>query len=103
MYVEFVIFIIFSRNKRNGAVLVRSSQPEMGFFGWRNEDDENLLNAIPQACALNSGSAKTGNGAEGRKLFQPYSSCEEEAFLKHYSIFVHNKLKKDYGKFHILK
>lgn len=43
------------RNCRNGAVLVRSSQPEMGFFGWRNTDDENLLSAIPQACALNPG------------------------------------------------
>jgi len=37
-------------------VLVRSSQPEMGFFGWRNKDDESLLSAIPEACALNPGS-----------------------------------------------
>ncbi|XP_045171881.1 myotubularin-related protein 4-like isoform X2 [Mercenaria mercenaria] len=44
------------RNCRNGAVLVRSSQPEMGFFGWRNTDDENLLNAIPVACSENPGS-----------------------------------------------
>lgn len=47
------------RNSRNGAVLVRSSQPEMGFFGWRNTDDENLLNAIPVACSLNPGFKNT--------------------------------------------
>jgi len=28
----------------------------MGFFGWRNKDDESLLSAIPEACALNPGS-----------------------------------------------
>jgi len=45
------------RNYRNGAVLVRSSQPEIGVFGWRNQDDENLLSAIPLACAQNPGSS----------------------------------------------
>ncbi|KAL4223513.1 Myotubularin-related protein 4 [Mactra antiquata] len=47
------------RNSRNGAVLVRSSQPEMGLFGWRNTDDENLLNTIPVACSLNPGFKNT--------------------------------------------
>jgi len=44
-----------TRNGRNGAVLVRAGQPEMGIFGWRNSEDEALLNAIPAACALNPG------------------------------------------------
>lgn len=61
------------RNVRNGAVLVRSGQPEMGIFGWRNTDDENLLNAIPLACSRNPGnrnrarrspSKEDGSGSE---------------------------------------
>ncbi|ESO84616.1 hypothetical protein LOTGIDRAFT_81473, partial [Lottia gigantea] len=43
------------RYVRNGAVIVRCSQPELGWLGWRNSDDEMLLAAIPQACALNPG------------------------------------------------
>ncbi|XP_071094279.1 phosphatidylinositol-3,5-bisphosphate 3-phosphatase MTMR3-like isoform X1 [Haliotis cracherodii] len=43
------------RDQRNGAVLVRCSQPELGWLGWRNTEDEVLLGAIPKACALNPG------------------------------------------------
>lgn len=51
-------------------MLVRCSQPEMGFFGWRNADDENLLNAIPLACSQNPGyrnkprSREDGSGSD---------------------------------------
>ena len=37
-------------------MLVRSSQPEVGWLGWRNQEDEALLQAIPQACIKNPGS-----------------------------------------------
>lgn len=43
------------RDQRNGAVLVRCSQPEVGWLGWRNPEDEALLRAIPLACANNPG------------------------------------------------
>ncbi|XP_069134648.1 LOW QUALITY PROTEIN: phosphatidylinositol-3,5-bisphosphate 3-phosphatase MTMR3-like, partial [Argopecten irradians] len=43
------------RDQRNGAVLVRCSQPESGGWGWRNPEDEALLRAIPLACANNPG------------------------------------------------
>ena len=44
-----------SRNQRNGAVLVRCSQPEIGFFNWRNTEDENLMKAFSGACEQNPG------------------------------------------------
>ena len=42
------------RNKRNGAVLARSSQPEVGVFGWRCNEDEKLLSSIARSALLNS-------------------------------------------------
>ena len=41
----------------NGAVIARCSQPEVGWFGWRSQEDENLLHAIGRACAVDSVSA----------------------------------------------
>lgn len=38
------------RSKINGCVIARCSQPEVGWFGWRCEKDEQLLNAIAQAA-----------------------------------------------------
>lgn len=36
----------------NGAVIARCSQPEVGWLGWRSQEDESLLHAIGTACAL---------------------------------------------------
>jgi len=36
-------------------VLARSSQPEVGWLGWRNTQDESLLQAIAESCALHRG------------------------------------------------
>lgn len=41
----------------NGAVIARCSQPEVGWLGWRSQEDENLLHALGTACAMDSASA----------------------------------------------
>lgn len=43
------------RDQRNGTVLVRCSQPELGFFGWRSTEDETMLESVPVACSQNPG------------------------------------------------
>ena len=42
------------RHQTNGCVMVRSSQPLVGVLGWRSPDDERLLLAYSQSCALTS-------------------------------------------------
>lgn len=39
-----------SRDRKSGAVICRSSQPEVGWLGWRSQHDENLIAAIAAAC-----------------------------------------------------
>ncbi|VDI78779.1 myotubularin-related protein 3/4 [Mytilus galloprovincialis] len=43
------------RDQRNGAVLVRCSQPELGWLGWRSTEDEKMLESVPLACSQNPG------------------------------------------------
>lgn len=43
------------RHEQSGAVIARSSQPEVGWLGWRNSKDEQLLQAISDACAFDRG------------------------------------------------
>lgn len=43
------------RHKPTGAVIVRCSQPEVGWLGWRNPKDEQLVKAIAEACAFDGG------------------------------------------------
>ncbi|XP_031830267.1 phosphatidylinositol-3,5-bisphosphate 3-phosphatase MTMR4 isoform X2 [Nomia melanderi] len=43
------------RHVNNGAVIARSSQPELGWFGWREPCDENLLKALSDACSYDKG------------------------------------------------
>ncbi|KAJ8917303.1 hypothetical protein NQ315_002321 [Exocentrus adspersus] len=38
------------RHTRNGAVIARCSQPEVGWLGWRSDEDEELIKAISAAC-----------------------------------------------------
>lgn len=54
------------RNCQNGAVLVRCGQPEIGWLGWRNTDDEKFLEAIPLACAMNPGTRKQDSDDDDR-------------------------------------
>lgn len=43
------------RHTGNGAVIARSSQPEVGWFGWRSGEDEDLIKAISDACNFDRG------------------------------------------------
>lgn len=43
------------RHKSSGAVIARCSQPEVGWLGWRNANDEQLLKALADACAFDKG------------------------------------------------
>ena len=49
--VEFMNLLI--RDQRNGAVIVRCSQPEVGWFSWRCTEDESILQSIISACGMN--------------------------------------------------
>ncbi|XP_014219004.1 myotubularin-related protein 3 [Copidosoma floridanum] len=43
------------RHTGNGAVIARSSQPEVGWLGWRSSEDEDLLKALADACSYDRG------------------------------------------------
>ncbi|XP_055633203.1 uncharacterized protein LOC129773587 isoform X9 [Toxorhynchites rutilus septentrionalis] len=47
------------RHEQTGAVIARSSQPEVGWLGWRNSKDEQLLKALSDACAFDRGTQGT--------------------------------------------
>ncbi|KRF77763.1 phosphatidylinositol-3,5-bisphosphate 3-phosphatase MTMR3 isoform X2 [Drosophila virilis] len=58
------------RHQKSGAILARCSQPEVGWLGWRNYKDEQLLKALADACAFDRGEharrqAKDTNGEAG--------------------------------------
>lgn len=42
--------VVVWRSKTNGCVIVRSSQPVVGWLGWRSNQDERLLQGILQIC-----------------------------------------------------
>ncbi|KAH7960643.1 hypothetical protein HPB49_022002 [Dermacentor silvarum] len=46
-----------------GTVIARSAQPEVGWLGWRSPQDENLIQAIADACSIDPGPA-IGNGLD---------------------------------------
>lgn len=46
---------VFLRHVNNGAVIARSSQPEVGWLGWRSSEDEDLLKALADACSYDKG------------------------------------------------
>lgn len=39
------------RHRKNGCVITRSSQPEVGWLGWRNNQDEHLIQSIVASCS----------------------------------------------------
>ncbi|XP_046694910.1 myotubularin-related protein 3 isoform X5 [Silurus meridionalis] len=40
------------RHHSTGAVIGRCGQPEVSWWGWRNTDDENLVQSIAKACGM---------------------------------------------------
>lgn len=50
------------RYAKNGCIIARSSQPEVGWLGWRNNHDENLLQSLVKSCF------DTVEVPEGKKL-----------------------------------
>nr|XP_057925856.1 myotubularin-related protein 3 isoform X1 [Doryrhamphus excisus] len=46
------------RHLSTGAVIARCGQPEVSWWGWRNADDEHLVQSIAKACAVDSTSHK---------------------------------------------
>lgn len=60
-FVPSVLFILtvnfefpVSRHQSNGAVISRCGQPEVSWWGWRNADDEHLVQSVAKACASDS-------------------------------------------------
>ncbi|XP_068166252.1 myotubularin-related protein 3 isoform X2 [Antennarius striatus] len=59
------------RHQTTGAVIARCGQPEVSWWGWRNADDEHLVQSIAKACAVDSSSYKhltNGGYANGSDL-----------------------------------
>ncbi|XP_010738506.2 phosphatidylinositol-3,5-bisphosphate 3-phosphatase MTMR3 isoform X1 [Larimichthys crocea] len=46
------------RHQTTGAVIARCGQPEVSWWGWRNADDEHLVQSIAKACAVDGTSRK---------------------------------------------
>ncbi|XP_077943418.1 phosphatidylinositol-3,5-bisphosphate 3-phosphatase MTMR3 isoform X3 [Gasterosteus aculeatus] len=46
------------RHQTTGAVIARCGQPEVSWWGWRNADDEHLVQSIAKACATDSSARK---------------------------------------------
>ncbi|XP_066545902.1 phosphatidylinositol-3,5-bisphosphate 3-phosphatase MTMR3 isoform X2 [Amia ocellicauda] len=46
------------RHQSTGAVIARCGQPEVSWWGWRNADDEHLVQSIAKACAVDCSSRK---------------------------------------------
>uniref|UniRef100_A0A182K188 phosphatidylinositol-3,5-bisphosphate 3-phosphatase n=1 Tax=Anopheles christyi TaxID=43041 RepID=A0A182K188_9DIPT len=62
------------RHQRTGAVIARCSQPEVGWLGWRNSKDEQLLKALSDACSFDRGTQDRTNDGTRRTRTQTDSS-----------------------------
>ncbi|XP_067262124.1 myotubularin-related protein 3 isoform X1 [Chanodichthys erythropterus] len=52
------------RHQSSGAVIGRCGQPEVSWWGWRNAEDEHLVQAIAKACVTDpASSAAQANGS----------------------------------------
>ncbi|XP_062310958.1 myotubularin-related protein 3 isoform X3 [Osmerus eperlanus] len=48
------------RHQSTGAVIARCGQPEVSWWGWRNADDEHLVQSIAKACAVTPATVEGG-------------------------------------------
>uniref|UniRef100_A0A8C5RQF8 phosphatidylinositol-3,5-bisphosphate 3-phosphatase n=1 Tax=Laticauda laticaudata TaxID=8630 RepID=A0A8C5RQF8_LATLA len=62
--------VVVYRHQNNGAVISRCGQPEVSWWGWRNADDEHLVQSVAKACASDSksSSGKLVNGNCSREF-----------------------------------
>ncbi|XP_063171425.1 myotubularin-related protein 3 isoform X2 [Candoia aspera] len=62
--------VVVYRHQSNGAVISRCGQPEVSWWGWRNADDEHLVQSVAKACASDSksSSSKLVNGTCSREF-----------------------------------
>ncbi|XP_015221554.2 myotubularin-related protein 3 isoform X2 [Lepisosteus oculatus] len=59
--------VVVYRHQSTGAVIARCGQPEVSWWGWRNADDEHLVQSIAKACAVDCNSRKhLANGSCSR-------------------------------------
>ncbi|XP_078713707.1 phosphatidylinositol-3,5-bisphosphate 3-phosphatase MTMR3-like isoform X1 [Lampetra fluviatilis] len=77
--------VVVYRHQHNGAVIARSSQPEVSWWGWRSPEDEHLIQSMARACALNKwepgggGTGSNGYGAEFSSLQSEYETSQVPA------------------------
>lgn len=74
-----------TRHQQNGAVIARCSQPEIGWFGWRSDQDEHFIESILRACKTDNpqttvedierpANGTAGGEANGKSVCNPFSS-----------------------------
>lgn len=51
------------RDVKTGAVLVRCSQPEVGWLGWRSPEDEKMIQSIAETCSCDAGDLSSNEGS----------------------------------------
>ncbi|XP_021112842.1 myotubularin-related protein 3 isoform X3 [Heterocephalus glaber] len=61
------------RHQNNGAVIARCGQPEVSWWGWRNADDEHLVQSVAKACA--SDSRSSGSKLSARNSSRDFPSA----------------------------
>ncbi|XP_012586532.1 PREDICTED: myotubularin-related protein 3 isoform X2 [Condylura cristata] len=77
------------RHQSNGAVIARCGQPEVSWWGWRNADDEHLVQSVAKACASDSRSSgnkpSTRNSSRGFPNTGDLSDVEFDSSLSNAS------------------
>ncbi|KAM8960673.1 phosphatidylinositol-3,5-bisphosphate 3-phosphatase MTMR3 [Pelodytes ibericus] len=53
------------RHQNNGSVIARCGQPEVSWWGWRNADDEHLVQSLAKACATDRSRPSPGKMVNG--------------------------------------
>lgn len=57
--------VFFIRHQNNGSVIARCGQPEVSWWGWRNADDEHLIQSIARASASDGSRSSPDKMANG--------------------------------------
>ncbi|XP_036077366.1 myotubularin-related protein 3 isoform X4 [Rousettus aegyptiacus] len=65
--------VVIYRHQSNGAVIARCGQPEVSWWGWRNADDEHLVQSVAKACA--SDSRSSGNKLSTRNSSRDFPNA----------------------------